>query len=113
MAILPSTNSTDRTFGKVRTGEQKIEIAEGVLAEAVHVVSKHYRVQKQEIVETLGAFLLYKGVAGGSKGEHIQALRFFGQTNLDFVDCLLAASFLPSIRSCSELSDSRTRPILG
>jgi predicted nucleic-acid-binding protein len=78
-------------FRKVRTGEQKIEITEGVLAEAVCVLSKYYRVPKQEIVETLGAFLLYKGVAGRSRGEYIQALRFFGQTNLDFVDCLLAA----------------------
>jgi predicted nucleic-acid-binding protein len=78
-------------FKKVRTGEQKIEITEGVLAEAVYVLSKYYRVPKQEIVETLGSFLLYKGIARRSRGEYVQALRLFGQTNLDFVDCLLAA----------------------
>jgi predicted nucleic acid-binding protein len=78
-------------FKRVRTGEQKIEVTEGVLAEAVYVLLKYYRVPKQEVVETLGAFLLYKGNAGRSRSEYLQALRFFGQTGLDFVDCLLAA----------------------
>jgi predicted nucleic acid-binding protein len=78
-------------FKKVRTGEQKIEITEGVLAEVVYVLLKYYRVPKQEALETLGAFLLYKGVAGRSRSEYLQALRLFGETNLDFVDCLLAA----------------------
>jgi len=78
-------------FKKVRTGEQKIEITEGVLAEVIYVLLKYYRVPKQETVETLRAFLLYKGISGGSRTEYLQALRFFGETNLDFVDCLLAA----------------------
>ena len=78
-------------FKKVRTGEQKIEITEGVLAEAVYVLSKYYLVPKQETVETLSTLLLYKGVAGRSRVEYIQALRLFGETKLDFVDCLLAA----------------------
>lgn len=78
-------------FNKVRTGEQGIEITEGVLAEAVYVLLKFYRVPKQETVETLSTFLLYKGIAGRNRSEYLQALRLFGQTNLDFVDCLLAA----------------------
>jgi len=78
-------------FKKVRTGEQRVEITEGMLAEAVYVLLKYYRVPKPEVVETLNAFLLYKGVAGKSISEYLQGLRLFGQTNLDFVDCLLAA----------------------
>ncbi len=78
-------------FKKVRTGEQKVEVTEGMLAEAVYVLLKYYRVPKPEVVETLSAFLLYKGVAGKSRSEYLQGLRLFGQTNLDFVDCLLAA----------------------
>lgn len=78
-------------FKKVRTGEQQIEITEGVLAEAVYVLLKFYRVPKQETVETLSTFLLYKGIEGRSRSEYLEALRLFGQTNLDFVDCLLAA----------------------
>lgn len=78
-------------FRKVQTGEQGIEITEGVLAEVVYVLLKFYRVPKKETVETLSAFLLYKGIAGRSRAEYLQALRLFGQTNLDFVDCLLAA----------------------
>jgi len=78
-------------FRKVRTGEQKVEITEGVLAEVVYVLLKYYRVPKQEAVETLSAFLLYKGISGRSKTEYLQAFRLFGGTKLDFVDCLLAA----------------------
>jgi predicted nucleic-acid-binding protein len=78
-------------FKKVRTGEQQIEITEGVLAEAVYVLLKFYGVPKQETVETLSTFLLYKGIEGRSRSEYLEALRLFGQTNLDFVDCLLAA----------------------
>jgi predicted nucleic acid-binding protein len=81
----------EELFGKVRTGEQRVEINEGVLAEVVYVLLKFYRVPKKEAVETLSAFLLYKGVAVRSKAEYVQALRLFGNTNLDFVDCLLAA----------------------
>jgi predicted nucleic acid-binding protein len=47
-------------FKKVRTGEQRVEITEGMLAEAVYVLLKYYRVPKPEVVETLNAFLLYK-----------------------------------------------------
>jgi predicted nucleic-acid-binding protein len=81
----------EELFKKVRTGEQQIEITEGVLAEAVYVLLKFYRVPKQETVETLSTFLLYKGIEGRSRSEYLEALRLFGQTNLDFVDCLLAA----------------------
>lgn len=81
----------EELFGKVRTGEARVEIAEGVLAEVVYVLLKFYRVPKKEAVETLSTFLLYKGIAGRSKEEYVQALRLFGRTNLDFVDCLLAA----------------------
>lgn len=81
----------EELFSKVRTGEQRVEITEGVLAEVVYVLLKFYRVPKKEAVETLSAFLLYKGIAGRSKAEYVHALRLFGQTSLDFVDCLLAA----------------------
>jgi predicted nucleic acid-binding protein len=81
----------EELFGKVRTGEQRVEITEGVLAEVVYVLLKFYRVPKKEAVETLSAFLLYKGVAGRSRAEYVQALLLFENTNLDFVDCLLAA----------------------
>ena len=78
-------------FARVRTGEQAVEITEGVLAEAVYVLLKYYRVPKEKTVETLSAFLLYKGIARKSRSEYLEALRLFGRTGLDFVDCLLAA----------------------
>lgn len=82
---------TEGFFARVRTGEQAIEIGEGVLAEVVYVLLKYYRVPKEEVVETLSAFLLYKGMPGKGRSEYLQALRLFGRTGLDFVDCLLVA----------------------
>ena len=82
---------SEALFKKVRTGEQKVEITEGVLAEAVYVLLKYYQVPKHEAIETLSAFLLYKDVAARNRSEYLEALRLFGQTKLDFVDCLLAA----------------------
>jgi predicted nucleic-acid-binding protein len=78
-------------FARARTGEQPIEITEGVLAETVYVLLKYYRVPKKQTVETLSALLLYKGIAARSRSEYLEALRLFGRTGLDFVDCLLAA----------------------
>jgi predicted nucleic-acid-binding protein len=78
-------------FARVRTGEQAIEITEGVLAETVYVLLKYYRVPKEQAVETLSALLLYKGIAARSRSEYLEALSLFGRTRLDFVDCLLAA----------------------
>jgi predicted nucleic-acid-binding protein len=77
------------TLEKARTGEEKVVILESVLTECVYVLLKVYGVKRPEIAEKLRALLYYKGVANPDKQDMIESLKLFGQTRLDFVDCLL------------------------
>ncbi len=79
------------TLEKARTGEEKVVILESVLTECVYVLLKVYAVKRSDIAEKLRGFLYYKGVANPDKQDQIESLNLFGQTRLDFVDCLLCA----------------------
>ena len=60
-----------------------------VIAEVVHVLSRVYKVSRNDISLAIHCVLL------DVKVENLKALRYalglFNQTNLDFVDCLLVA----------------------
>lgn len=76
---------------KVRTGEDKVMILEGVLTECIYVLLKIYKVDRSTIAEKLRALLYYKGMVNPDKRDLIDSLNLFGQTSLSFVDCLLGA----------------------
>ena len=81
----------DEFFERVRSGEQEAEILESVLSEIIYVLLKFYQVPKQKVVETLSTFLGYKGIPARDRSYYLPALSLFGETHLDFVDCLLVA----------------------
>ena len=59
-----------------------------VLAEVVYVLHGVYDTERKEIADTLGAFI--QEVALPHKAAIAYAFRLYGETKLDFVDCLLA-----------------------
>jgi len=60
-----------------------------VLAEVVYVLTKFYKIERTEVQNTLLDFLQNENVEMPSQSVAEVALHYFGETKLDFVDCLL------------------------
>lgn len=76
---------------RVERGGKHIEIPPEVITEAVWTLASFYRVPRVEIAEKLSAILRFDGVISDAKDVMLAALKFFAESNADFVDCLLAA----------------------
>ena len=63
-----------------------------VLAEIVYVLNKTYQVPKTEVKGTLQKLLINPNVNMNDKEVINQALNFFDEKNIDFVDSILCAS---------------------
>lgn len=74
---------------EVRDGRTDAMLTEGVLMEAVYVLTKFYKVPRPIVVEQLDRILRYAGLAQEPPGFFAQALLLFSQSTMDFVDCLL------------------------
>jgi len=61
----------------------------GVIAEIVYVLLKVYHTDRQEIEHSVSTILKHKNVRVPYKRVVETALRYFGETKLDFVDCLM------------------------
>ncbi len=62
-----------------------------VLAEVVFVLSKVYKVTKQDISKSLINILEYDNIIINDKNTIVNSLEIFENKNLDFVDCILCA----------------------
>jgi len=60
-----------------------------VLAEVVYVLAKAYKIERTLIQEKLLGVLWNENVETPSQAVVETALRYFGETKLDFVDCLM------------------------
>lgn len=81
----------DAFFDKVKDGLLEVCILEAVIVECVYVMSKYYKISRDEIAEILMKFISYKGIRIDSMQDVQGALqRFASSTQLDIVDCLLA-----------------------
>lgn len=78
-----------RYFEAVRTGQEKALLLESVLVECVYVLTKFYRVPKQEAADSLSNLLRYKGFVNRDKDILLEALALFAIENIDLVDCVL------------------------
>lgn len=61
-----------------------------VLCEVVYVLQKVYRIPRDDISLQLTRLILRANIALPHKPAFLNALKFFGGSNLDFVDCVLA-----------------------
>ena len=59
-----------------------------MLAEVVYVLKGVYQVERGDIAETVGSFL--QEISVPHKAALAYACKLYGETRLDFVDCILA-----------------------
>jgi len=76
-------------FDKVKEGSTRAVIIESVIAECVYVLTKIYKVPRNEAAESLIDILHYKGIVNLDRKELIRALALFSERNIDIVDCIL------------------------
>jgi len=78
-------------FTQVLNGAKKAIILEGVLVECIYILTKIYKVPREEAAVRLADLLLYKGIQNRDREELRAALNLFAEKNLDIVDCILCA----------------------
>jgi predicted nucleic-acid-binding protein len=76
-------------------GLKKAEILPVVAVECVYVMEKFYEIPKSEIVDKLSRIFNLKGIVNPGKSEILQALAIYEKSNIDIVDCILAANSSP------------------
>jgi predicted nucleic-acid-binding protein len=75
----------------VSKGVKKVEILNVVIVEAIYVMEKYYEIPKTEIVEKLSGILNFSGIVNSDRSEILEALLKYENSNIDIVDCILAA----------------------
>jgi predicted nucleic-acid-binding protein len=76
-------------FARLRTGELRGFVTEGVLIECVYVLLKVYSVPKKEIAENLRGLLAYRGVFADHESVMLEGLQLFYEKNVDIVDAIV------------------------
>ena len=79
----------------VSKGVKKAEILDVVIVECIYVMEKYYEIPKTEIVEKLSGILNFSGIVNPDKSEILEALLKYENSNIDIVDCILAACSSP------------------
>ena len=78
-------------FESVARREQEIIILDTVLMEALFVLVKFYKLDKEEVVNDLKAIIALDGVINSDKMILFEALGLHVSKNIDFVDALICA----------------------
>lgn len=78
-------------FERVEKGEIEVHILESVVMEAFFVLSKFYKLPKEEVINDLKRILLLEGVINDDKLILFETLSIIENKNVDFVDALLCA----------------------
>jgi len=76
-------------------GTKKAEILDVVIVECVYVMEKYYEIPKSEIVEKLSGILNFSGIVNPDRSEILEAMLKYENSNIDIVDCILAARSSP------------------
>ncbi len=79
-------------MSEVQAGKQKAHLAESVLAECIFVLTKFYKVPKEEAAGKLGELLDYKGFTGDHLPLLRSALALFITHKIAFVDAVVLAT---------------------
>jgi predicted nucleic-acid-binding protein len=58
-------------------------------------MEKYYEIPKTEIVEKLSGILNFSGIVNPDRSEILEALLKYENSNIDIVDCILAACSSP------------------
>lgn len=79
----------------VSEGRKRAEIPAVVILECVYVMEKYYKIPKTEIVEKLIGIINFSGIVNPDRSEILEALLDYKKSDIDIVDCLLAAHSSP------------------
>ncbi|MBN2721796.1 MAG: PIN domain-containing protein [Campylobacterales bacterium] len=77
-------------FERIEQGGLKAEILDVVLMEVYFVMTKFYKIPKDELLEDLKKIVAMSGIVG-DKALLIEVLNILEHKNIDFVDALLCA----------------------
>lgn len=83
-----------RLFEKVEQGELRLVLLPAVMAEVVFVLSSFYECNRKEIAEALHPFLFHGGIECPESKILEDTLKRYASTNIDFMDCYVAATSL-------------------
>ncbi len=77
-------------FKQVEAGTAQVVTSEGVIVEAVQVLSSKrlYALPRQDIQRDLAAVIMLKGLSLPGKGTYVKALATYASSKMDFVDAL-------------------------
>lgn len=76
---------------------KKAKIPAVVIVECIYVLEKFYQVPKKEIIDKLSSILNFKGIVNPDKSAILKSLFIYQDTNVDIVDCILAAFSTPDL----------------
>ena len=79
----------------VSEGAKRAEIFDVVIVECIYVMEKYYQIPKSEISTKLSGILNFSGIVNPDRSEILEALLKYNSTNIDIVDCILAAHSSP------------------
>lgn len=82
-------------MGDLSEGTKKAEIFNVVIVECIYVMEKYYQIPRREISTTLSGILNFSGIVNPDRSEILEALLKYASTNIDIVDCILAAHSSP------------------
>jgi predicted nucleic-acid-binding protein len=80
---------------KVGKGDLNAEIPSFVLAECVYVMRGYYGIPRAEIADKLKRMYNLTGIVNSDKGNILNALIKYEESNIDIQDCLIAAYSAP------------------
>ncbi len=98
-------------FQKIEIGETEVLILESVLMETFFVMTKFYKLPKNEVVDDLKRIIALQGVVNSDKIIFYETLSLVEKNNIDFVNALICTkhkfqdygklSFDEDVKKCS------------
>lgn len=78
-------------FEQIESSKIQVEILESVLMEAYFVLTKFYKIAKNEVISDLKTILAFDGVVSHNKAIFFETFSILETKNIDFVDALICA----------------------
>jgi len=78
-------------FEEIESSQIQVEILDSVLMEAYFVLTKFYKIDKNDAISDLKTILAFDGVVNHNKAILFETLTLMENKNIDFVDALICA----------------------
>jgi len=78
-------------FEEIESSQIQVEILDSVLMEVYFVLTKFYKIDKNDAISDLKTILAFDGVVNHNKAILFETLTLMENKNIDFVDALICA----------------------